>query len=114
LVDVEATRAFLADPACLSFLALDDGRVVGSLYGYVLRRPESLRPKFFLYELDVLESHWRRGIGRQLVTEFLKEARAQNAQGAWVQAKSLDRRAQMFYEACAGKEEDDTDVLFSF
>jgi GNAT superfamily N-acetyltransferase len=109
-----AVEEFLEDPACISCLAVGRGNVVGSLYGYALRRPETRRPKFFLYEIDVAKSHRRFGIGRELMLQFLREARRQNAIGVWVQAKAEDTRTQTFYLACGGKADEDNDVLFSF
>ena len=112
--DPTAIEAFTDDPNTIWLVAIEGATAIGSLFGYALRRPETTRPKFFLYEIDVAESHQRQGIGRRLVEAFLKEAKSRSAIGVWVQAKSTDANAEAFYKACGGKREEDGDLLFSF
>ena len=73
--DAADLLAFLSDPACYLLLAVDDGRVAGSLRGYALRRPDRSEPQFLLYAIDVRAECRNRGIGTALVEHFITEAR---------------------------------------
>src|SRR4051794_30249907 len=48
---------FLSDRNNFLLLAMREGRVLGALNGYSLRRPNTTAPQFFLYEINVHQDH---------------------------------------------------------
>jgi hypothetical protein len=53
----ERATAHLADASLVNVVAVEGGATVGFLYGHILRRFEAV--SFFIYSVDVLESHKR-------------------------------------------------------
>ncbi|HEY1930138.1 MAG TPA: GNAT family N-acetyltransferase [Caulobacteraceae bacterium] len=77
-------------PVC--FVAEIDGRVAGFA---TLVQQDAAEAE--LEDLFVEPSEWRKGVGRRLVDEAVRRARALGAHSLLVVA---NRRAQPFYEAC--------------
>lgn len=101
-----AMAEYLADPAVLHFVAEDDGRVVGHLYGHVLRKRTG-HVEVLLYEIGVRGAHRRRGIGRALVGALSAWMSEHRLGELWVVADNPG--AVAFYGACgfsAGAPED--------
>src|SRR5690349_5805323 len=73
----ERAAAMLAEPDLVNVVALDDGAPVGFIYGYVLRRYEAV--SFFIYSVDVIETHQRRGIAKAMLARLSEMGRA----GRW-------------------------------
>src|SRR5690349_10282237 len=83
-LDEVAVAEFLANPAHYLVLAIEQKRVVGSLYGYALRHPYRREPQFFLYGIDVRPEYWNRKIGSALLDQFITEAKLAGAFEVWV------------------------------
>ena len=101
---------FLADPACFLFVAEEEGRRVGRLYGYELARPDGRRA-MLLYDVEVDETAQRRGHGRALVEALLAEARARGHFETWVLTEPDNDAALALYEATGAEREPDTAML---
>ena len=56
-------RRFLSRPDNVLIVATDDHRPVGFLLAYLLDRVDRQRQMVLFYEIEVAESHRRRGIG---------------------------------------------------
>jgi ribosomal protein S18 acetylase RimI-like enzyme len=95
-----ALRTFLADPRHYLLLAVEEDRVVGSLYGYALRHPYRNEPQFFLYGIDVRPECRNRGIGTGLVDYFIAEARQASAFEVWVLTDEANQPALAIYSRC--------------
>ncbi len=67
----------LADENLVSVVAVEDGQVVGFIYGHILRRFEAV--SFFIYSVDVAEDFRRRGIANAMI-ETLSEL---GREGRW-------------------------------
>jgi GNAT superfamily N-acetyltransferase len=111
-VDESALREFLDDGRRYLLLAVEDGRAVGSLYGYALRQPYRVEPQFLLYALDVREGFRRRGTGRALVERFGVEARDAGAYEMWVLTSASNLAAMRLYERCGMRRENPDDVMW--
>jgi GNAT superfamily N-acetyltransferase len=61
----ERASSHLADADLVSIVAVEDGQTVGFIYGHVLRRFEAT--SFFIYSVDTVPSHQRRGIGKAMI-----------------------------------------------
>ena len=97
VLDEGALEEFLSDNSRYLLLALEDGRLVGSLNGYALKHPDRREPAFFLYEIDVREECRNRGIGKALVNRFVAEARAAGAFEVWVITNESNGPAMTMY-----------------
>ena len=95
--DDTALTNFLANPSHYFLVAIDDDRVVGSLYGYALQRPDRGQPQFFLYSIDVRPECWNRGIGTALVKQFVDEGRRAGAFEIWVLTNESNKAAMAMY-----------------
>ncbi|MCD9187659.1 MAG: GNAT family N-acetyltransferase [Pyrinomonadaceae bacterium] len=69
---VEYTRRMLERADFHVIVALHNGKLVGSLTGYEMKMFKSETTEMFLYEIEVVESHRQKGIGKALI-EFLKQ-----------------------------------------
>lgn len=112
-VDESALREFLDDGRRYLLLAVENGRALGSLYGYALRQPYRAEPQFLLYALDVREGSRRRGIGRALVERFSAEAREAGACEVWVLTDASNEAAMRLYERCGMIRPNRDDVLWT-
>jgi ribosomal-protein-alanine N-acetyltransferase len=111
--DDPALGAFLDDPGCYLLLALEGGRVVGSLNGYALRKAHRSEPQFLLYQIDVRDGFGRRGIGRALIDSFVAEARSSGAYEVWVSTERSNEAAMALYGACGMRAETEDSVVWS-
>jgi ribosomal protein S18 acetylase RimI-like enzyme len=112
-VEEAAITAFLDDPSCFLLLAVENGQVLGSLNGYLLRHPNQAQPQFLLYEIDVRPECRRRGVGLALVNAFTAAARAAGAFEVWVVSNESTPAALALYRKCGYRRENDDDVMFS-
>jgi ribosomal protein S18 acetylase RimI-like enzyme len=110
VLDEVALVEFLSEPARYLLLAVESGRVLGSLNGYSLRRPHRREPQFLIYEVGVRPECRNRGVGRALVTRFVDEARAAGAFEVWVVTSPLNEAAMAMYERCGIGRETENDV----
>src|SRR6478672_7765430 len=67
-------EGLLADPRALMLVAFDEERPVGFVLAHELPRRHGDRAKLFVYEVDVAESHQRRGIGKALLCRLAELA----------------------------------------
>jgi len=104
---------FLNDPTCYLMLAVEDGRVIGSLNGHSLRRPHRSNLQFLLYEIDVAAAHRKQGVGHALVSAFTAEARAAGADEIWVLTNESNRAAFSLYSKCGFRRVNEDDVMMS-
>lgn len=97
------------------FLAAEiGGEPAGFLIGYILPRWDGKPPMLFLYSIDVLEKHRRRGIGRKLVCNFLEIGTRAGCGKGFVVTNQSNVPAMKLYEAAGGQRMNADDVLFEF
>jgi len=108
----DVVTAFLRDDNILMFVALEDERVVGSVYGYRLRNPHTVKPQYYLYEVDVREDMRRCGIGLALVDAFTEATRSAGACEVWVGTEAVNAPALSLYERAGYAIEEDHVVMF--
>ncbi len=113
LTDEEA-HAFLADDRTLMVVARDGDACVGFVYGYVLRRRHGDALQLFVYELDVAESHRRRGIGTALMRELARLARERGVRRGFVLTNASNEPAMALYRSLGGTRDDEDDVVWRF
>src|SRR5258708_7710392 len=90
----ERATAHLADPA------LENGAVVGFVYGYVLRRFE--RVSFFIYSVDVVEAHRRRGAAKAMIAALDDLGRSGRWDEMFVLTNASNAAAMALYAGAGG------------
>ena len=104
---------FLADPMLVNVVALDGGEPVGFVYGYVLRRFEAT--SFFIYSVDVEETHRRRGVARAMLEALKREGTTGRWDEMFVFTNAGNPAAMRLYASAGGvRPPPDDVVMFDF
>jgi aminoglycoside 3-N-acetyltransferase I len=90
-------RGLLGSDYFIALAALKDGRVVGGLAAYELRKFEQHRSEIYIYDLAVAEMHRREGIATALIQMLRSIASARGAYVIFVQADLGDDAAIALY-----------------
>ncbi|MEQ8654676.1 MAG: AAC(3)-I family aminoglycoside N-acetyltransferase [Kiloniellales bacterium] len=99
LSDLLNSRDFVA------LAAVHDGKVIGGLAAYVLRKFEQERSEIYIYDLAVDKQHRRRGIATRLILDLKALAAARGISIVFVQADGDDPPAIALYERFGKREE---------
>lgn len=95
--DAGYLAGLLGDPGFVALAAVDDGRVVGGLTGYVLPKFEQARREVYVYDLAVDEPFRRRGVATGLIEAVRGVAADRGAWVVYVQAHRADAPAVGLY-----------------
>jgi ribosomal protein S18 acetylase RimI-like enzyme len=98
-------QALLADPRTLMLVAFDDERPVGLVLAHELPRRHGLPSKLFVYEVDVAESHRRRGIASALLVRLGELARDRGIPVGFVLTEPDNGPANALYRSAGGATE---------
>lgn len=82
----EYLRRLLAGDSFLALVAVKDGRVVGGIAAYELKKFEQERSEVYIYDLAVASDCRRQGIATGLIRELAKIAAQRGAYVMFVQA----------------------------
>lgn len=113
-LDFDATRRYLSDRRNLFLLASDGPAPVGFLRGTLLRQMRTVRPQFFLYEVGVVPSARRRGVGKALVERMLSFARRAGCEEAFVLTSTTNPTAVALYRSTGGRTETPGDRMYVY
>ncbi len=102
---VDNCRALLADPNHQVLVARVEGVVVGMLNFTTRRTITHARPSALIDELVVARSQRGRGVGRLLIEEAARRARALGCEELEVSTESSNTEARAFYAKCGFDEE---------
>ena len=105
---------FLENTENYLLVAYWQGTAVGILLGYELQRPDTHSPLFFLYEMEVLETQRRLGIGRELTEAFKHICIARGGSQLFLMTNASNTAAMNLYRSTGGIEEGDDNVLFVY
>jgi ribosomal protein S18 acetylase RimI-like enzyme len=95
-------EALLADARSLMLVALDGEQPVGFVVAHELPRRHGDRAKLFVYEVDVAESHQRRGIGKALLARLAELARERGIRIGFVLTDPGNGPANALYRSAGG------------
>jgi ribosomal protein S18 acetylase RimI-like enzyme len=95
-------EALLADPRTLLFVAFDGERPVGFVLAHELPRRHGDRSELFVYEVDVAETHRRRGIGKALLARLAQLARDRGIRVGFVLTDEDNAAANALYRGAGG------------
>jgi aminoglycoside 6'-N-acetyltransferase I len=104
-VDARLAAEFLSDPRHHLAVALDGMTVVGMASAVHYVHPDK-PPELWINEVGVAESHWRRGIGRDLMRALLERGRELGCGQAWVATDAANLGAQRLYSSVGGVPEE--------
>lgn len=79
-------RQLLGSDTFIALAALTDGRVIGGLVAYELKKFEQQRSELYIYDLAVALPHRRQGVATALIDALKKIGGARGAYVAFVQA----------------------------
>jgi GNAT superfamily N-acetyltransferase len=107
-IPLERSAALLSEPTYVFVIAVDESNeVMGRVYGYVLHRFE--QTDLLLYEVDVVDRHQRKGVGRAML-EFLHGVCEERGYAEmWVLTEEDNVAGRALYSKSGGKL-DDSDV----
>jgi aminoglycoside 3-N-acetyltransferase I len=106
-------EALLADPRTLMLVAFDGERPVGFVLAHELPRRHGDRAKLFVYEVDVAETHRRRGIASALLSRLGELARERGIRTGFVLSEPDNGPANALYREAGGATEA-VNVLWTF
>jgi ribosomal protein S18 acetylase RimI-like enzyme len=95
-------EALLADPRSLMLVAFDGAQPVGFVLAHELPRRHGDRAKLFVYEVDVAETHRRRGIGSELLARLAELARERGIDHGFVLTDTDNGPANSLYRSAGG------------
>jgi ribosomal protein S18 acetylase RimI-like enzyme len=97
-----AARDLLADDRTIFLVAFEEDRPVGFVLAYELLRRHGDRSKLFVYEVDVAETHRRRGIATALFRQLERTARERGIRHGWVLTDRSNDAANALYASVGG------------
>jgi ribosomal protein S18 acetylase RimI-like enzyme len=103
LAEDEPRTVLLADPATIFLAAFDEQEPVGFAFGYVLDRRHGEARMLFVYELDVNETHRRRGIATALMRELFRLGDEAGAGERFVLTEPGNDAANALYASLGGR-----------
>ena len=104
--DDDYCRSLLADPNVIVIAAIAQGRVVGGLSGYRLRKFEQARSEIYIYDLAVAADSRRLGIATALIEAVRQVARETDCWVIFVQGEEQDEPAIALYRKLGVSEEE--------
>jgi aminoglycoside 3-N-acetyltransferase I len=102
---VDYLRRLLGGDSFIALAALKQGKVVGGLAAYELRKFEQERSEVYIYDLAVSAAHRREGIATALIEELRRIAAARGAYVIYVQADLGDEPAIALYTKLGRRED---------
>jgi ribosomal protein S18 acetylase RimI-like enzyme len=99
---------FLSEKQNLAFGAKRNGKVIGLVYGYVLTRPDTGKPQFFVYSVGIHSDYRDMGYGTELIQYAVNYAKENNFCESFVITEKDNSPACRIYEK-AGLDHSDKD-----
>ena len=108
----ERAAAHLADESLVNLAAVENGRPVGFIYGYVLRRFE--KTSFFIYSVDVAELFRRQGVAKAMLRALSELGSAGRWDEMFVVTNSANEAGMALYRSAGAVRPNLDDVMFDF
>lgn len=104
---------FLKDESTLLFYAANEDEVCGVIYGYVLRRLDTL-PMLYIHSVDVYERFRRLGIGSSMVQAMIEYAQKNDFYKVFLITNKSNEKAVKLYTKAGGTSKFDDDLVFEW
>nr|MBI1229890.1 GNAT family N-acetyltransferase [Cytophagales bacterium] len=89
----------LKDDHFLAIVASAEKTIIGGLTVYILDQYYAQKKLAYIYDLAVLPSHQRQGVGKKLIEFTTSYCRERGFEEVFVQAEGIDKHAIDFYRA---------------
>lgn len=83
-------------------VAIEEEKPVGYIVACLFDRIDRDQKMMFLYEIGVVDSHRRRGVGKQLITKLKAICRQADVMKMWVPTSRSNVAATRLYESTGG------------
>ncbi len=113
----ELNEKFFGNDTNIMYVAVENRKVIGSMYGYELERYDIRKKQLFIYSIDVLENYRRKGIGKKLIRTFISELKNGEYYNAFVITNKKNYAAVNLYKSTGAKQiisDDGDDILFKW
>lgn len=113
--DKDINKEFFESNRNIIYVAVEDGKVVGSVYGYALDRYDINKKQLFIYSIDVLHKYRKQGIGKKLIKQFIKDLSSGEYYNAFVITNKENHAAVNLYKSTGAKQiisDDGDDIIF--
>jgi ribosomal protein S18 acetylase RimI-like enzyme len=107
-------QRFLSNPTNYLIVAQANDNVVGFLLAYALDRLKEDSHKMFIYEIEVTESHRRKGIGAALISYVRGIVKQEKLVSPFAFTSYSNEGAVEFYKSDEGEIENGDDLLFVY
>ena len=107
LCEDQAERS-LADDRCYLLIAESEGFVVGLLSAFRFPDVECGGAIVYLYDIEVLKSRRREGIGKQLIESLLHHCDEDDVDLIWAGTEAKNVSARTLFESTGGKLDSDS------
>lgn len=94
-------RPYLESPGALAFVASHGFEIFGWCWGYQLIRPDGFS-MLYLHQLDVVEGYRRQGIGRALLSAFMRAGAQAGATKMFLTTGETNAPARALYDSMGG------------
>jgi aminoglycoside 3-N-acetyltransferase I len=107
-------EGLLADAHTLMLVAFDGELPVGFVLAHELPRRHGDRSELFIYEIDVAETHQRRGIGKELLSRLAELARERGIRVGFVLTDEDNAPASALYRSAGATMRTVVECEFSY
>jgi GNAT superfamily N-acetyltransferase len=112
-ISLERSKELLSEPTYFFVAAVNDSNeVMGRIYGHVLHRYE--QTDLLLYEVDVLEEHQRKGVGKAMLKFVRTLCTEQRFNEMWVLTEEDNVAGRALYSNCGGQLENSPVMMYVF
>src|ERR1700722_7381326 len=94
---MEIKKETLREAYAVKFTAVDDGKVVGRVYVYILKNELHDQPFGLLEDVFVEESHRNKGIGSQLIEKAIADAKEHGCYKLIATSRNAKPELQTYY-----------------
>ena len=108
------TVSFTDNSGNYFLVAVENNQPIGYLLAYKLERPETRKPKFFVYDIEVLKSKRRQGVGSALVEGIKEIAKKNNALEVFIPTNKSNLPATKLYSKTGGIAENEDDIFYIY
>jgi len=110
----ENARLFLSQPHNWLFACIEDGRILGYVYGFEINRLDDAGNMLYIHALGVLPEYHRQGIGRQMLTSIKALCKLSGICRFFLTAFRSNEAACGLYNAMGGETDDEEIVRYFF
>ena len=113
-VCLKNAKLFLSNASNWFFACIEDERIIGFAYGYVLNRLNDVGNMLYIHEIGVLPEFQGQGIGKQILNGIKSLCKVHGIYKIFLITKKSNIAACYLYESVGGKSDRSDDVLYYF